>query len=157
LPEKLISTQSPRGAHHVTKLGLAQTRPRLSDLIAEQTYCTIAVDTSKANLLFHYYLVLFKNFNCIADMGIKRKRSSEYSSSSCSSSAFSISSYASSSPSPSPLQPHSLRPDAGAQMELDFPISKPFRYPDDGSGRTRKRWRDRPHEHTIHGSSTQTF
>ncbi|KIW01558.1 uncharacterized protein PV09_07034 [Verruconis gallopava] len=85
-------------------------------------------------------------------MGLKRKRSSEDTSSP---SSLSVSSFASSSPSPSPWQPAPSRTDVDAQMELCFPVSKPFRHMDDHEGRTRKRWRSRPNEDAIHEHTIQ--
>jgi hypothetical protein len=84
-------------------------------------------------------------------MGLKRKRSSDYTYSPSSSSAFSVSSGGSSSPSPNPLQCHMAVPETGVQMELGFSVSKPFSYLGDSSGRTRKRWRNRPNEEAVYG------
>jgi hypothetical protein len=86
-------------------------------------------------------------------MGLKRKRSSDLTYSPLGSSSSSVTL---SLPFPNPWQAAPLRPDMDVQMELNFPIVK-HRTDGDDSGRTRKRWRDRPDEHAIQSRFTDYF
>lgn len=98
----------------------------------------------------HQVIHILKYHLEAGDMGLKRKRSSEYTYSPSSVSTVSLSSDAPSSPSPFTWQIAPSRPDFDVQMELNFPIAKPHTFGED-SGRTRKRWRNRPIEHAVHG------